>query len=149
MLPTCVNTRRKCLNLQTCPIYLNRNTQTRNFNRWRITEKWEGETEHAMAQADVPTRDIWKLVVYQCAMPTEDKCLCCTEWDLLMLAVKNLQLSADETLICEPTLLCVTSDNDFPALINPADVETFFHVPKINWKKRPRPEGPNGQLSVK
>ncbi|CAL8300473.1 unnamed protein product [Boreogadus saida] len=32
-------------------------------------------------------------------------------------------------------------------LLNKPVLETFFWVPKINWKKRPTPEGPNGQLS--
>lgn len=142
-----MNTRRKCLNLQTSLIYLNWNTQTSSFNRWRKTEKGERETEQAEAEADIQPADETRLRSsrnwfctcgqYQ-AMPTEDECLCCAKWDLLMLALENLELSGVKTpLTREPTLLCVTSDNDFPVLLIPAVVETFFHVPKINWKKRP------------
>jgi len=43
---------------------------------------------------------------------------------------------------------CLTTGEDFSALINQAVVETFFRVPKVNWKTQPKPAGTNGQLSI-
>ncbi|XP_061877782.1 uncharacterized protein LOC133630284 [Entelurus aequoreus] len=74
-------------------------------------------------------------------LPTEEECLCCREWDLLQPAVFG-------DYPVDGTQRCVTSSEDFPSLINRAVLETFFHVPKINWKRRPRPQGENGQLSI-
>ncbi|KAK7168520.1 hypothetical protein R3I93_004741 [Phoxinus phoxinus] len=68
------------------------------------------------------------------AMDTEQECLCCTEWDLLSRDTQENH--------------CFVQSEDFPALINKAVLETFFHVPKVNWRRRPIPEGPNGQLST-
>ncbi|KAG1928990.1 P2X purinoceptor [Pimephales promelas] len=65
-------------------------------------------------------------------MPTEEESLCCKEWDLLQPGNEK----------------CVTCTEEFPALIQKTVLDTFFFVPKINWKKRPQPEGPNGQLSI-
>ncbi|KAG5278390.1 hypothetical protein AALO_G00098460 [Alosa alosa] len=28
-------------------------------------------------------------------------------------------------------------------------LETYFRIPKVNWKRHPKPTGPNGRLSVK
>jgi hypothetical protein len=53
----------------------------------------------------------------------------------------NLNVSVDETV--SPSI----SLNEVRHLLNKTVLETFFWVPKINWKKRPTPEGPNGQLS--
>lgn len=76
-------------------------------------------------------------------MPTEVESMCCKEWDLLVSAgMASLDMS-DET---DASPSCVT-DNEVRLLINRPGLETFFWVPKINWKKLPRPEGPNGQLS--
>lgn len=79
-------------------------------------------------------------------MPTEEECLCCKEWDLLMPYTGGGDVYSDDT--SDPTQYCVTMLEDFPPLINRAVLEIFFHVPKINWKSWPRPEGPNGQLSI-
>ena len=71
-------------------------------------------------------------------MPTEEECLCCSEWDLRP-GDTRLDVSRND---------CLTTVEDFSALINRAVVETFFRVPKINWKTQPKPAGPNGQLSI-
>ena len=60
------------------------------------------------------------------AMATQQECLCCREWDLLRRDTKET--------------LCFVQSEDFPSLINRAVLETFFHVPKINWRQRPRPD---------
>lgn len=77
-------------------------------------------------------------------MPTEEESFCCVEWDLLMTeGMEVLNVSVDET---EASPTCVT-DRDVRDLIKRPVIETFFYVPKINWKKRPKPEGLDGQLS--
>ncbi|CAL8397646.1 unnamed protein product [Boreogadus saida] len=75
-------------------------------------------------------------------MPTEVESRCCTEWDLVVTTgMANLNVSVDETV--SP---CI-SINEVRHLLNKTVVETFFWVPKINWKKRPTPEGPNGRMA--
>ncbi|KAK9978901.1 hypothetical protein ABG768_020638 [Culter alburnus] len=34
------------------------------------------------------------------------------------------------------------------ALLSRSVLDVFFHLPKVNWKRRPRPEGPGGTLTV-
>ena len=64
----------------------------------------------------------------------ESRC-CCTEWDLVVTAgMASLNVSP---------AVCITEN--VRQLINKSVLETFFWA--INWKKRPTPEGPNGQLS--
>ena len=78
-------------------------------------------------------------------LPTQGECLCCQEWDLLMSKIGGRDVSRDDT---SDTIQCfVTTSEDFPPLIKRAVLETFFYVPKINWKRRLRPQGPNEQLS--
>lgn len=72
------------------------------------------------------------------AMVTEEECLCCSEWDL----------RPEETRIDAPQNTCLTTLEDFSAMTNRAVVETFFHVPRVNWQTQPKPAGPNGQLSI-
>ncbi|XP_039650889.1 uncharacterized protein LOC120555826 [Perca fluviatilis] len=89
---------------------------------------------------DTPNRCAgdWWCSCGQCQpMATEEECLCCRESDVFRQCLENSEAC------------CVTAMDDFPALINPAVVRTFFNVPKINWKRRPVPEGPDGQLSAK
>ena len=72
------------------------------------------------------------------AMATEEECLCCSEWDL----------RPEKTRIDAPQNTCLTTLEDFSAMTNRAVVETFFHVPRVNWQTQPKPAGPNGQLSI-
>lgn len=90
-------------------------------------------------------------------MPTDNECFCCREWDLVIPQIQQLDLdtsfqdldiSGDSTVQDRVRPVCITEHNDFSALINTGVLETFFNVPKINWKKRPKPAGLNGQLSV-
>ncbi|CAM4597008.1 unnamed protein product [Leuciscus chuanchicus] len=43
---------------------------------------------------------------------------------------------------------CITEDPGFPPLLSRSVLEVFFYLPKVNWKGRPRPEGPGGTLSM-
>ncbi|CAL8342946.1 unnamed protein product [Arctogadus glacialis] len=33
--------------------------------------------------------------------------------------------------------------------MNSGDLETYFRIPKVNWKRQPKPAGTNGHLTVK
>ncbi len=76
-------------------------------------------------------------------LPIETECLCCTEWDLVLLSMGRLDIYGEEDSTQRD---CVTPNYTFPALVNPAIVET---LPKINWTKHPRPSESDKQLSVK
>ena len=77
-------------------------------------------------------------------MPTEVECYCCHEWDLIMPQMQDLSIDEEASV---PASVCITNHNDFPAILNAGVLQTFFHIPKINWKKHSRPAGPDGQLS--
>ncbi len=62
--------------------------------------------------------------------------LCCTQLDMV------LDISGEEDRTQGD---CITTNDAFKAVLNPAVVETFFCLLKINWKKHPRPSGTNGQ----
>ncbi|XP_056432861.1 P2X purinoceptor 7-like [Gadus chalcogrammus] len=79
----------------------------------------------------------WCACGYCEPMGTEAECFCCQECDLFRRALDAMHIETR----------CVTAMEDFPSLVNRAVLETFFRVPKINWKRRPIPEGPDGQLS--
>lgn len=91
--------------------------------------------------------DMWWCKCGQCqAMPTEQESVCCVNWDIVMPQLERLDNSdnsADET-----TYRCLTEDPGFPPLISHSVLECFFHLPKVNWKQCPRPEGLGGTLSV-
>lgn len=110
------------------------------MDRRRAAEEEEAAAAAAAAPANAPIRceGDWWCGCGRCQpMATEDECLCCCESDVFRNVLHNTEAR------------CVTATEEFPPLITPGVVRTFFHVPKINWKKRPVPEGPNGQLSAK
>jgi len=73
-------------------------------------------------------------------MPTESECICCNEWERVLPSMASRDDNED---------ICVTITEEFSALIHPAVVDFFSRCDKINWKKRPMPSEPNGQLSSK
>uniref|UniRef100_A0A8C5FCX9 P2X purinoreceptor 7 intracellular domain-containing protein n=1 Tax=Gadus morhua TaxID=8049 RepID=A0A8C5FCX9_GADMO len=99
------------------------------------------EAPEAPAEAVPRIAGNWWCACGKCRqMPMEHESRCCTEWDLVVTAgMANLNVSVDETV--SP---CI-SLNEVRHLLNKTVLETFFWVPKINWKKRPTPEGPNGE----
>ncbi|CAL9690980.1 unnamed protein product [Knipowitschia caucasica] len=76
-------------------------------------------------------------------MPNEIESLCCSEWDQVLPsatgAIVHLAENGQRT--------CVTATDAFQAMIHEAVVDFFFRLDKVNWKKRPTPSGPDGQLS--
>lgn len=87
----------------------------------------------------------WCKCLHCHTMPTELESLCCTEWDIVMPQLEHVEHSADEMT---SALQCKTEDTGFPPLLSRSVLDVFFHLPKVNWKRRPRPEGPGGTLTV-
>ena len=77
-------------------------------------------------------------------MATEMECLCCAEWDKVLPSMSG-DHGNDTT---EEDRVCVTTTEDFTAMIHPAVLSFFFRRDKVNWKRKNTPSGPNGQLSA-
>ncbi|XP_077081441.1 P2X purinoceptor 7-like [Siphateles boraxobius] len=89
--------------------------------------------------------DKWWCTCSNCeVMPTEVESYCCHEWELIMPQMQNLSIDED----ANAPSVCITSNDVFPAMLNAGVLETFFYIPKINWKKRPKPAGLDGQMSA-
>ncbi len=82
----------------------------------------EGQTEDQCRRA----RTLWCVCGYCEPMDTKAECLCCQESDLFHVVMDGIDLERR----------CVTAIEDFPYLLNRAVLDTFFHVPKINWRRR-------------
>ncbi|XP_060793031.1 uncharacterized protein LOC132896311 [Neoarius graeffei] len=112
----------------------------------REREMVSREVEGEAAAARPRVTDNWWCTCFKCeVMQTEVECYCCQEWDLVMPRMQDI--SIDEEADASASV-CITNNKDLPALLTAGVLETFFHIPKINWKKRPRPAGPDGQLSA-
>ena len=112
------------------------------------TERERGETsEETEGQAQVRERAqaTWWCRCVNCnPIPTDLESYCCHEWDLVSTQLEDISESEDSSA---SHTVCITNHPEFPALLNPGVLRTFFSFPKINWKKRARPEGPNDNLS--
>lgn len=87
----------------------------------------------------------WWCKCNQCqAMPTEQESMCCIDWDIVMPQLESLDNADNGTSVFR----CITEDPGFPPLLSRSVLEVFFNLPKVNWKRRPRPEGPAGTLSM-
>ncbi|KAK0137190.1 hypothetical protein N1851_026619 [Merluccius polli] len=69
---------------------------------------------------------------------------CCHEWDLIMPQMQNLSIDEEASA---PVSVCITNHEDFPAILNAGVLQIFFNIPKPNWRRNPRPAGPDGLLS--
>ncbi len=78
-------------------------------------------------------------------MPTEVESYCCFEWELVMPQMQDLSIPDEEA--GASASVCITHHQDFPTILNAGVLQTFFHIPKINWRKRPRAAGPDGEMS--
>ncbi|KAK7162541.1 hypothetical protein R3I93_006766 [Phoxinus phoxinus] len=76
-------------------------------------------------------------------MPTEIESLRCSEWDQVLPSKVGVNVDPEDP----GQIACVAASDAFAAMIHPAVVKFFFHRDKVNWRKRPTPSGPDGQLS--
>ena len=101
--------------------------------------------EHPVVQSDADVRSRananWWCHCGVCQpMPTEIESLCCADWGEIL---PSMQRCTEED-----TRVCVTTNEDFTAMIHPAVLNFFFRRDKVNWKKKNTPSGRNGQLST-
>ncbi|XP_041789086.1 uncharacterized protein LOC121627487 [Chelmon rostratus] len=125
-------------------------------------ELYQMEVERAEREREMASRDVEREIGAAAARPrvtdtrwctcnkcevmqTEVECYCCHEWDLVMPRMQDLSIDEEAGA---SAAVCIANNNDLPAILNAGVLETFFHIPKINWKKRPKPAGPDGQLSA-
>jgi len=76
-------------------------------------------------------------------MATEIESLCCVEWGKVLPSMVSSNTTEDES-----DRVCVTTTEDFTAMIHQAVLTFFFRRDKVNWKRKNTPSGPNGQLSA-
>lgn len=68
--------------------------------------------------------DKWWCTCQKCeVMPTEVECYCCHEWDLIMPQMQNLSIDEEASVAAS---VCITNNNDFPALLNEGVLQTFL-----------------------
>lgn len=80
-----------------------------------------------------------------CEMTTEVESICCHEWNI---AMPQLQDADEDIAESVPSHTCLTEDPDFSPLLSRSVLHVVFSLPRINWRRRPRPEGPNNTLSI-
>ncbi|XP_051963680.1 P2X purinoceptor 7-like [Xyrauchen texanus] len=108
-----------------------------------LREMEEEAAAAAQTQGEATVRqraqDTWWCSCGQCmAMPTDEESLCCNEWDFARRPLENRTTARN----------CLTCDPEFAPLLNRSVLEVMFQLPSVNWKNRPRPQGPDGTLSV-
>lgn len=114
--------------------------QRRQERERQERERQERHTEQS-AQSQTRCDSNWWCRCGGCQpMPTEMESFCCTEWDRVLPSMARDDQPEDATCVCD--------NQHFIAMLHPAVIEFFFRCDKVNWTKRPIPEGPDGQLSV-
>ena len=78
-------------------------------------------------------------------MDTDRESYCCREFPRCHFLLEEIAKSADET--APPA--CVTEHPSFGPHMDRGVLETYFKIPKVNWKRQPKPAGRNGRLSIK
>lgn len=116
-------------------------------------ERATQEAAAAVENRDRISGDWWCQCGSCSPMQTEEECYCCKEWDLVIPQMQELELDTsfqnlDVSGQSASRVVCITEHQDFSPLLSRGVLETFFSVEKINWKKKPKPAGPNGQLSM-
>ena len=109
--------------------------------------------EERLARASSPMRDeenpqrteslFWCKCGHCELKPLAIECLCCQAWPEWRWRPDDSDPDEENT-----NSGCITEMEDVVHLLHRAVLETFFLNPKINWKKRPKPEGANGHLST-
>ncbi|KAK0143571.1 hypothetical protein N1851_018310 [Merluccius polli] len=111
----------------------------------RAREEAQDEAGATAGVARDRVTDKWWCTCSKCQlMPTEVESYCCHEWDLIMPQMQNLSIDEEASA---PVSVCITNHEDFPAILNAGVLQIFFNIPKPNWRRNPRPAGPDGLLS--
>lgn len=106
-------------------------------------EREEREAEPTGAGERARTNSNWWCTCDCCEqMPTETESLCCSEWDQVLPSMVGINLADDPEQNS-----CVAASDAFAAMIHPVVVDFFFRRDKVNWRKKPTPSGPDGQLT--
>lgn len=89
-------------------------------------------------------QETWWCTCSRCeGMPTEVESVCCNEWAIEMPPFEVVEAAGERT-----ECSCVTRHEGFLPLLSRSVLEVVFSLPRINWRRRPRPEGPGGTMSV-
>ena len=76
-------------------------------------------------------------------MDTEEESVCCKKFQRCkFLLDKNSESDED-------TDICVVEHPSFALHMDSGILETYFRIPKVYWKRQPKPAGTNGRLTVK
>lgn len=99
------------------------------------------EEEPAGARAGA----IWWCLCSNCApMDTEQESVCCREFQRCQFLLDEMMESDSD----DPDV-CVVDHPSFSPHMDSGVLQTYFRIPKVNWKRQPKPTGPNGRLSQK
>ncbi|KAK0141730.1 Cilia- and flagella-associated protein 221 [Merluccius polli] len=71
-----------------------------------------------------------------------DHCMCHSPQPRCQFLLDEIKESEDDTDVC------VVDHPSFAPHMDSGVLETYFRIPKVNWKRQPKPTGPNGRLSV-
>ncbi|KAK7172391.1 hypothetical protein R3I93_004651 [Phoxinus phoxinus] len=112
----------------------------------RQMEETAAATHTSQASCRRRSNETWWCTCGKCQpLPTDEESQCCHDWNISIPPLESIIESAGETLF---TSRCITQQNGFPPLLSNSVLEVFFCLPKINWRRRPTPQGPGGTLTV-
>ena len=98
------------------------------------------DEEPGMARAGA---DWWCLCAHCSPMDTEVESVCCKEFERCRFLLEEISDSDEDTDIC------VVDHPSFAPHMDSGVLDTYFRIPKVNWKRQPKPAGTNGRLTVK
>ncbi|KAL1276200.1 hypothetical protein QQF64_035823 [Cirrhinus molitorella] len=103
-------------------------------------------TRNSEASVRQRSNETWWCACGKCQpLPTEQESECCHDWIISIPPLETINEPAGEV---RSSSRCITEHNGFPPLLTNSVLEVFFSLPRINWKRRPRPQGPGGTLTV-
>ncbi|XP_055025174.2 uncharacterized protein [Misgurnus anguillicaudatus] len=84
----------------------------------------------------------WWCLCSRCApTDTEIESVCCREFDRCQFLLDEIATSDED--------VCVVNHPSFAPHMDSGVLDTYFRIPKVNWKRQPKPAGTNGRLSIK
>ncbi|CAL8397898.1 unnamed protein product [Boreogadus saida] len=87
--------------------------------------------------------DWWCLCSHCAPMDIEVGSVCCQDFQRCRFLPDKISESDEDTDVC------VVEHPSFAAHMDSSALETCFRIPKVNWKRQPKPAGTNGRLTVK